>query len=565
MRTLIIILLMALAGQVGADSLFVKTDGDDAANGLSYATAKKTTAGVMAIHSGGDTIVYAPGKYYGYWEVLNGTNGDRTCVTCSAWADPPPCTLSMALQLGDSTWTQSALGVNIYYATVTPPDNWTDFTTPPSPTENYCWTLGIDDSLQTNACASNDIGTCNAMDSTDVDAQGEFYWDASEDLLYMWAHDDRDMTSAPGEIEASFIPVVWNNNAAHGTHATFSRLVIEYGSHKVVFGNGAGTAPDSFFVDSCYLGYVGGQNAQNTAAYGTARISNDSSDNMHYPRLYGCNLHHVKDAVDNGNHYAAITTYSWTAGTIDSCIIGDSPLGIGINIKSAGSGPTQWANIIRNNVISNCISPIIFLTNYHADSIYGNYIVQNASGNTNGIAFGSVEPDGPMYIFNNTFIMRGGDKGVATGFQSATVWPDGNEMFGNIFYATGASRPAVLQLDREVDSIVVDTNLYYATAGAFTFTIDTGNGNETATFAEWISDFGHDTDTVITINPSFDSVGAADIRAGLQRTGVSAEMSRTFGGKTWTIMGAAQPSAEAAGRVETINNVITSGSVESKQ
>lgn len=535
-----LIFLILVAVSVQGTTYYVKTDGSDAADGLSKETAFQTTGKVQTVMSEGDTAEYDPGKYYGHIEPPNGIFSDRTCYTCSdqvSW--PPACTVSAAQQFGDSTWTQSGLGANIYYTSAVPPHTFTADLTGGGDLYDESWTLGIDDSLQDLACTSSDEPTCQGMDSSDVDAAGEFYWDASEEVLYVWAYDSRDMSSSAGEVEMPWVPVVWINSASEGNYCTFSWLTIEYGNRKTFFINGHATnvGPDSLFVENCKIGYAGHVAAKNCSAIGSASNSTDSSNNAKYFRLYGCELHNVADASNGANHELGFIAYNLSYSTIDSCWCGESSeIGGFISFKGVTNGPIQAGNVMQNNVITNFNAEAILLLQWHSqDTIRNNYILFNGIG-TNGITIDDYQPQNDHLIHNNTIIQEAGDKGILFTNNGGQRHRSPNYIYGNLTYLTGSGRAVYIVDSAVVDSVTFGStsacNLYYAAAGEPQFQ----TGGTQVSLATWRgAPFNQDVDSVITVDPGFTSLDINEtdpdvIRVDLARLSASNEMS--FLGRT---------------------------------
>jgi len=194
--------------------------------------------------------------------------------------------------------------------------------------------------------------------------------------------------------------------------------------------------------------------------------------------------------------------------------------------------------------------------NNNYDSTYGNIFYTNPN---RSLSFNDLASDasniGNMFYGNNTFIYSGAETFV--GYGSDVV--GGSKFMYNIIYdPTWNSYPYILVNGSE-DNFTFDYNIIYEPDVAFTVNIN----STTTDSATWINDSLQDVHSTFS-DPGFDSVSASNYWLGLARSGASSEMNVTYGGRTWTLYGAVQPSAAASDTTTVLINGSThnNGKVE---
>ncbi len=556
----ILYFLLLLTATASATTYYVKVGGNNSANGLSWANAwehpNKTNGNIAS----GDTVIFAPGEYDTcYIDPPNGAV-PWTVYRCAA-NDPndPDSGWATTILRGSrlyTGWTQRGASNTYAYNGTLPPRWCTE--------QTYSIVVTQDDSLISSYSATGGYSTAT------VSAAGRaFYADTGTDSLIMWARGGDDPDNY--EIRVSQQAVFRINSASEGAIKIIG-LTIQDATRAAVwiagssFG-GSMDAPDSIWIYKCRIKNVGdaiGNNNTGAIAFGM-----DSSDPPDLATTYS-QFCYVRGSIittawspsANVNYSggAAVDAYGCSGVVIDSCVIQDMPGG-GIVFKFGGATGAALSenNVIAFNRINRCYSGIWFGNKQRGIKIYGN-IIENCT--YRGIDVHSTGANGPYdstFICNNTFV-----NGAGTGGEAITISPtvanSTNMIKWNIIFDTATVQRQIGFVDQSeapaqtgiVDSFEIDFNMYYTGASSFACRFYGTAGCSGTNWTSWQS-CGFDANGTSDVNPNF----AASHTGDYSRPGASAEIDTTYGGRTWTIVGAVQEDCPQVS-LPTISDVVDS-------
>lgn len=277
----------------GGDNYYVCPNGSDANTGLSPAQAYKTITQVNTLSlNPGDNVSFCRG---GYWwsehdAFLSTDNGDATgYITYNAYG-------TGALPVIDG-------GVNVSSS-----DAWTDL-------GSNIWVMNETQNADTAVFANNGDYTVKEDVYADLNAQGEFWYNSSNDLTYMYS------TSNPGTYYDSIYigkeRTIITGGGASPQYNIFEHLDIRHGGS---FGINYGDA-SHMIIRNCSISFIGGTYQSGTTKYGNAIQFIGSSDDT----------------------YIGYNNLSWA---YDACLTHQEP--------DDGTGDTLSNHVIEYNIFDRC-------------------------------------------------------------------------------------------------------------------------------------------------------------------------------------------------------------------
>lgn len=486
--------------------------GSDGNSGLSWNNAWASLNHVNSNISASDTVYFGTGRYRGYIDPVSGTDENhRTCYACSAFTEG-----IAEIWASDSVtgWTDTAVGANtIYKAPFTQTDNIV---------YDECWTVGqigggVDSLLSHERSAS------------DIDRPGEFSYDKVNDMLYVWPVGSGNPNNY--DMEASMRPAVWFNKGQD--YVTIWGFKMRYGQVGVIYFSGHCGA-DYNHIEHCNLSGVACTTGTNIGCIESQTCGDDPTFHHKFAEIRACTLANAASFHGGQDTH----TYGWGSFSFSHTVIesnyvdgtwGFEPA-IGFLLKGGGVG-----NVIRYNVVNDVPYMGIGIAAAHRDdSIYGNIII----GGKYGIFVNHPTWGYRPFCGNNT-VYNSSVWAMNIYFQDFISNDPGTVRY-NIF-----QRGQGNQFDMRLDTTgwKIDSNMY---CGGGLFNIESEGILD---WSEWSAIF--DLNGSYGVDPGFDSVGAVNPWIGFRRSQAPQEMNVTYGGRTWTIFGAVQPSASGSPSGET--------------
>ncbi len=532
----IAILQLLLFSNSFATTYYVRTGGNDANNGLSWATAWRTPNNTNGKIAAGDVVLFGAGRYRDSQIVppTGGTYSRRTVYACSTLTS---ATRGQAVISGGvlvTGWT--VYSGSIYRAAVSG-------CTYPCVVENDYLLQPVDD-------------------LTLVDRPGRYVYTGG--YLYVWPLAGSNPSALTYEMSCRDGVV-----AIHGDqydHVLFFGLDFRVAFSSVVsFTASSGGMADSVIFSNCNLSRSSHGNGNNAGVVKSQQCYSNG-DWGEYNAFVACSLSYCNStSLSTGPHTGSgFIFYSARNTTIDSCVI-THVYGEGIALKM-GNYTNSTGKNARNNVIKNCIIdgslsaggsvwgrvPMdqgIWVGNKaEYDSIYGNIIMNCANF---AIDFHTSSPSfddpilGHIFVANNTFYNC---------VQQIIICPamdlGYNEIKYNVGFATSFYKtigfhvmggeapmesPPTEYYWRSNYGGVIDSNLWYTGASAFVGEFTPNSGYSGTSWTAW-RNAGFDVRSVNS-NPGFVNPAGMDFSRPL----AGQEMNLTYGGRVWTRFGAWQP------------------------
>ncbi len=497
----LILISLFLINSLYSATYYVSKNGNDGRSGLDWNNSWLTLNKVNSTMSGGDTVFFGAGTWYGVITPPTGaTPTDRTCYACSSFVEGIT-TISGAESI--TNWTNHS--GNIYKAHYVPIAN------------EIIYTLAEDDSL---------MGRVASLD--DVNSSGKFFYNSGTDTMYIWGYSGENPNNHIIYASSRIVIDMENDNY---DYITLWGLKVKYG-HKVgIRIGGTNTAPDSVFVEHCEVSHVSGQSGQNTAGIATRTVGTDTLNYGYGNIIRGCYVHDIREEGGWYGHTKCINMYGSMYCVVESCYV--NGCGIGINFKgNTPNGTYMKGNVIRYNNVTGATNGIDVTCWHINDSIYGN-VIYNPAGDKWGITVEGYGITDGTIVYNNTMF------GVSKAFVICP-WEDDFEGDGNdgihyfkynIVYSPSASIETWVIKRDDTLNITVDSNIYYA--GSMSFRTNSGSYN----FTEWQNRYDFDLNSSTTnpglINPAAGNFARSD--------SLNFEMNADYGGRRWTLFGAWQP------------------------
>ncbi|RKX26597.1 MAG: hypothetical protein DRP47_07940 [Candidatus Zixiibacteriota bacterium] len=528
----VIIILLFLAVNVSATTYYVKTDGNDESAGTSWATAWATIDKTETGMSGGDTVFFAPGIYRGQLNPVGGTataptwyvsgNGTDNTIPTSYTGRSSRASLWGSYDLSDSTWTLHS--GNIWKLKFTPP-------TSVSFQSTICYTFS-----QINSSYDTLLHPKTSMPTS----AGEIYYEDTNDTLYVWMFGN-DNPNNYDTLEAAWAPPVFIGSQDHVVLYGFE---IRYGHQSGV--RFEGNHGDSNLVWNCWLRGFGSQNANNTSCIYSGSSGAITVDTNYVGYVTGWGNIIRSDSVSlcvnpyMTMHRYGIGFYGQQAVVVESCYIAPGFF-YGIKFKGTCSfGSIRYNKIeMATEWESMSQAAIKFTTHTHFDSAYGNICIGDGQGDAFGVYIeNKYDTTTSMVFMNNTFynITRMGTL-IDHPYENAQTINGNNVIKYNVYHTVvgsqnqSSSNGLFSCPNWAINTITIDSNLYYNTAG-YSWCRNSTYYDST----DWKA-LGYDAHSYIHTDPGFNNAAAGDF----SRPSASDEMNRTYGGRTWTVYGAVQP------------------------
>lgn len=532
---------------------YVSKSGSDANGGTSWSDAWLTVNKVNTTVVGGDTVFFGTGIWREQLRPIEGSYADRTTYACSSFALTNGSGQYHFAQFYGSdqltTWTRIGTG-NTYRTNYTPSD--------------------VNDNLW-----QGDSIMYLQVDSASVNSVGKWWAGNGHVVAWVYGGDDPDNYDMEITVIGRGYCVVNTTrsyaqnptNPGGQDHVTLWGLAVKYGCYYGI-GNESDypRGYDSVFIEHCLVNNISGFYGENPAGIYTAKAEDyadeeQTPDAASYNRIRACSLGtcialYPAPQREDGAHGEAVCVYSWNKSVIDSCVFFGRQTRSQVYLKVSDPTPTgafAWNeyDTIRYNkfdctksgywdvnsgqtghdgIFYNFTRGIdIFDKGRHIE-IYGNIFISSNSYVSGVDIFNSVAANlgkGYVNIFNNTFYNFAGAFGQGCDEPACTPLLH-NQAKYNVFARTSSTSSAA-NLDSTQFWDSVDSNMYYTSSGSLTWY---GNGSS-RTWSQWQA-LGMDVHSSNDVDPGL----AADFSRS-----ATGEMNRTYGGKTWTIYGAWQPTA----------------------
>lgn len=496
--------------------------GDDGNTGLSWGQSVKTIGRLEALVGDGDTAIFGAGVYSGkQLDVFPTTGVNNTCYYDSSYfygGAGHLATLS-GRQLIE-TWT--------VYDTTGAENIWTadiQITDPYNGCGTGVYTLTYDDTLM--KCQGSSIGVVVAED--DFSSVG-----TSPHAMYFWVPDDENPNDHT--IYVSGRPAVRLSTDGQD-NIYFYGLNFTHGKQGVIlFTVGAN---NNIKIIDCNIKHVGSEYGENPALIMSRAKNFDGYFKLARDiEIRGCTLTSSRGTYASYYEHAGsgINMYCAEQVVVESCYVHDVE-GNGIMWKNQSGLAND--TVISGNVVKYCVLEnieefgIVGGNNDFADSAYGNILI-----NIGEAAFepnhGSTISYGKWFIANNTvyrsnmFFWSRYSTGDSTCELKYNIFYEHSSSFAFDYYNSWGRFTA------NSNTYTVDYNMWYDPGESFSGYCDGATRNWSA----WQSTCGFDA------NGSNSDPGFTDAAIGnFSRPAASGEMNETYGGRTWTVFGAVQPSS----------------------
>ena len=523
---LIIVYLFAFWADAQGATYYVRKAGADTNNGTSWATSWATVSKVNSTVVLGDTVRFGSGRWLNSMITppAGASFNQRTVYACS--------TLSVSsrglttISAGDSVTGWSLYSGNIYKA------YWN-----PNPGKYFydqnAWTMVQNDTLMIPQSSFSGIN-----------AGGKFYYNPSSDTVYVWPYNNGSPNDREMLISAR-PSVLLNNNVKH---ILFYGLTFKMGKQGVVWFYGGRI--DSVFFEYCKFNFISHAINENPCLIFAGGHPTDSSGWRFYDYFKACSIGVAigvngtfGTAYDGGTESpmehrgSGAIFYGMSKTTFDSCVFYNL-CGDGIYFKNDFDGSMNTVGSVVKNCIFDSISSygIHFGQHIETDSAYGNiFRAIDDHSMSAALRFGGGRVNyGNCFIGNNTFFRC---SNFIEFIVNAPTYPF--KLRYNIFYDKILNDYWVDDNGINIASAVtIDSNISYDPSTSFSARLS-GVKN----WATWQS-AGFDVRGRNT-NPGLNNPTSGDF----SRPSASSEMNLTYGGRTWTIFGAAQPASATSKRL----------------
>lgn len=528
----VLIFIFLLAGIANATNYYVKVGGNNASAGTSWATAWEHPNKVNGSVAYGDVVYFAPGQYDTV--ALTPTVGGVTYRSARVHSDADSGVSATRLSSGallSSDFTLRSGSVYRYDVTISPR-----------------WNTWVADGRMAVTEDDSVLMSCTSL--ADVNSAGKYFYDASSDSLFVrsFGSDDPDNHV----LRFSERPVVVFNTSIN--NVTFYGLTLDMGYQATVIlshSDGTSSAPDSINIIHCNVqntsGYGGGVNPALIYSGNPAGATPSSESNWsQYNYFRGCTLRY---SVANSSDYSGGAAFDWYAvqrSMADSNVIYGCYGGpIMLKFGSAGSAKALDNVFAFNRCIGGRAS--VWASGRQDGTLfYGNEFI---GATTYALDVHSTSANGSyksIKFWNNTFANGGSSYSMifspeaegACEFKYNIVFDTAATIARTMWWKVqGGEAPS--QSPLTCTYWTLDSNMYYFGASSFACEFDVTACNNTGTnFASWQA-AGFDVHGSATTNPNF----TASHTNNFSRPSASGEMARTYGGQTWTVYGAKQPTA----------------------
>ncbi len=507
-----------------ATTYYVSKQGNDENSGTSWATAWATIDAVNAGMSGGDTVYFGTGRYRGHIIPVSGTKNDRTVYACSSFVEGIADIWSSDSMSG---WVQHSGNVYkthfdsvkyyIWYDTYFPGDG------------KIPHVVGQKDGTHDTVLSPvGPDGASRLLDS--LDHEGEFYWNDAKDTIYVWRYGGGNPSSS--DIEVTIGPCVKFKGQDYVTIWGFN---FRYGEPGGVYWDNGYPGSNYNVIAHCTFDKIGCMRGMNVGAcMSNGGASPDSIHCSHSNRITACTSRQVKEWAKSWNpgwpeaQSGGFKFYSQWRMVVESCTV-LGPCYDGIDMKSR-----CHYTVLRFNAISGTGEIGIHINcTPQVDSIYGN-IIRNTTtpwqGEWEGIFISGCDVDSSHFVFNNT-IYNAHTDAINIG-ASGPPEGSGNYVRYNVIASPGRYHVGMWSNSQGVYNF--DSNMYYPPTNSFAV-------GSPVNWSTWRNTYGFDARGTNNVDPGFVNVNAIDPWVGFARPASSGEMNLTYGGRTWTVLGAVQP------------------------
>ena len=556
-----------ISATVSAETYYVSKNGNDSNDGTTSWHADSAWLTLDNLNDTskfhcGDSVVIGAGIYRGtiYIPRLNSSSADKTYYLDSAWVAGTTDSRVAWIYGSDSLHTWTNISGEIYRCSYTP-------------------------TLMNNQVGIWQGDSCLFRQTSNSLSEGQTYY--ANDSVYAWVYGggDPDELSEPLEVGQRpcvvYTPELESGSGLKGFSSdnwVLQGLGFKYSNLWTICSNNTGRDElgfDSCLISHCYIGCNSGAGGSNASLIYTPRcgqtgeydpFDSEDLDGADYNRITACSLawnYNFNTSLPQGKppdvksfNGGGMNFYTLRYSVIDSnTFFGDLLDDAAIKFKvanDADDGGATYDTIRFNLFDAFSDAQLIIWSGTHHFAIYGNifqtpvdvhtYDLLGAGIMLQNSAIGSAGA-GYHKVCNNTFY-NVADLPLYVIDNGKYEFPAKEMEFNrNIVYqATGLN---VVDIDSTKFWVNVDSNMYYAASGTNTWETDSASD---MTFSGWQGQ-GMDSHSTDDVDPGFDSVAAVNPWLGFARSGASAEMNESYGGKTWTLFGAVQ---------ETKNNVFFS-------
>lgn len=519
--------------------------GNNASAGTSWATAWAHPNKGNGTMVSGDVMEIAPGTYDTVY--INPPNSATafTVYACSSYttninAGRSNTILSAGLPL-TAGWTNVTGNIWRYNALFSP--RWNTL-------QDYNVVLTQGDSLSLGGKST--LGGSFASYTSWITASGMHWYDVTNDSLFFRAFGDVDPNTV--SIRASISPMFYAGSTSEGAVKIVGLGLYHAQRGPVWIGNdgmsGSSDAPDSIWILHCNVRYGGDCGPANNAGliYGgfdSGAPPSTANAFANFIQVRACSLQYCKTPGGDYDGGGGVDTYVFSQSIFDSNYVDNCKAG-GFMFKYGGgtSAGFAFANVIAFNTVVGGRAGVWAGPRQDSLMIYGNIFTgQTYMGVTIYSTGSNVPYHGRCMILNNTFVNSPGSSGYNILIAPIAESDSGmNEVKYNVASqgSTGGTigfdvmgGEAGAQTPVTETHWVVDSNMWYRTAGSFSCRYSDNNGScSGSSFANWQACLGgYDVHGTATTNPNL---------SGYSRPSASGEMNRTYGGRTWTIYGAVQ-------------------------
>ena len=512
-----------------AETYYVSMTGNDNASGTSWSQAWRSTTKVSNSLNAGDTVLFGTGKWFNTQIVPpegGGTAGWTVyaCSTFAAGGDGSDSWNRTMISGGDSVlnWTQYDVsgGRNIWQA------SWSG---------SGCWSgaASNDGGSRSFMLTQNDKLLKCVLSVGDINEEGKWTHIESSGRIYAWIENGQNPNNT--EMISSCKPVFRFPSDNHKKIKLYG-LDLRHGKQGVVlFTSGA---CDSIQIIHCRLKHVGHDFGENPAVI-MSRAKNFDGPYFKFAShilIRGCDISSSRGTAASYYEHAGtgIEMYCTKYAVVDSCYIHDV-YGNGVmwkNQDALSNDSIAVGNVVKFTTFENIVEfGYVGGNNSYKDSVYGCTFINCGEAGMDPNHGSSID-FGRHFLCNNTFYRCS----MFLWNRYPMISNDSTCQFKyNIMYSNEADNPPDyygnwVRMGPGQAGYQIDYNIWYDPASSFDGLSTCGSS-----WSAWQS-CGFDQHGAIA-NPGFANVSANNF----SRPSSTAEINVTYGGKTWTRIGAWQP------------------------